>query len=313
MNSLTFTIKPASKNKLKQFLTQLGCKFEERPNAEWIAKDETATLTLYRNGRLLVQGKEAPKMVEILKAGAFLDLPKPPKSSETGRRVTAWMGVDEAGKGDYFGPLVIGAFLVTKTTAERLWKAGVRDSKTLSDHSIAGLAKELGALAHHEPDQYRWTLVTINPKRYNELHAEMKNLNRVLAWGHARAIENILNQAQCRFALSDKFGDARFIEAALMDKGKKITVEQRTQAEDDIGVAAASVIARAEFLKRLEELSDLYGIALPKGASDEVIDAGRQFVKKHGREKLAEVAKTHFKTTQQIIGKIGPATISPKP
>ena len=131
----------------------------------------------------------------------------------------------------------------------------------------------------------------------------VKNLNRLLAWGHARAIENILEKEHCSYVISDQFGDERYIRQALMKKGKEVTLNQRPHAEEDIAVAAASILARNEFVERLTFLSGEYQITFPKGAGPKVITAGRTFIETRGIDTLGEVAKTHFKTTKQIIAK----------
>jgi ribonuclease HIII len=145
------------------------------------------------------------------------------------------------------------------------------------------------------------SIVAIGPKKYNELYAKIRNLNRLLAWGHARALENLLETVSCERAIADQFGDERFIQQALQEKGRKIVLEQRTRAESDLAVAAASILARAEFLIRLKRLSDEVGMTLPKGASPAVELAARMVIKKHGRERLDSVAKLHFKTTQAVL------------
>jgi len=209
---------------------------------------------------------------------------------------SCWIGVDESGKGDYFGPLVVAAVCVETDTAEMLRRSGVRDSKTLSDRAVVELASEIVGLCQS-------TVVAIGPPKYNQLYAKLKNLNKLLGWGHARAIENLLG-AGCpaTMALSDQFGDARFITDALLHKGKQIRLEQRHRAEDDVAVAAASIVARTEFLRRLERLSAEAGLTLPKGASSLVEAAAVRLVKARGREGLGAFAKLHFKTTAKILG-----------
>ena len=204
-----------------------------------------------------------------------------------------WIGTDESGKGDYFGPLVIAGVMVKNESKNELLKLGVKDSKNLSDNRVKELAEKI-------KQSCAYSLVVINPLKYNELIVRMRNLNRLLAWGHSRAIENILEEENCEYAISDQFGNETYILNALLKKGKKIKLEQRHRAEQDIAVAAASVLARDEFIKRIEELSQNYKINLPKGASDKVIEAGKKFVVKYGKEKLNEVAKVHFKTTLKI-------------
>ncbi|UCE17925.1 MAG: bifunctional methylenetetrahydrofolate dehydrogenase/methenyltetrahydrofolate cyclohydrolase FolD [Gemmatimonadota bacterium] len=203
-----------------------------------------------------------------------------------------WIGTDEAGKGDYFGPLVVAGVYVNRETEAKLRLLNIRDSKRVSDTRVKSLATEIKKICP-------WNVVAIGPEKYNTLYEKMKNLNRILAWGHARAIENLLGKVSCARALSDQFGDERFILDALLKRGKEIKLEQKTKAEDDIAVAAASLLARAEFLSRLEKLSSKWGIAFPKGAT-KVVEDGKKCVKKHGPNVLSKVAKVHFKTTRNI-------------
>jgi ribonuclease HIII len=205
------------------------------------------------------------------------------------------IGIDESGKGDYFGPLVIAAVFVDATTQGELKLMDVRDSKKLSDGRILGMAPDIKTICPH-------SVIAIGPKKYNELYTKIKNLNRLLAWGHAKALENLLERGvTCERAISDQFGDERLILHALQEKGRRIVLEQRTKAESDLAVAAASVLARAEFLLRLKRLSDEVGTTLPKGASPAVQLAAKMVIKKHGRERLGSVAKLHFKTTQSVL------------
>ena len=204
------------------------------------------------------------------------------------------IGIDESGKGDYFGPLVIAAVFVDATTQGELALMQVRDSKNISDGRILEMAPDIKTICPH-------SIIAIGPQKYNELYTKIKNLNRLLAWGHAKALENLLERVTCERAISDQFGDERLILNALQEKGRKIVLEQRTKAESDLAVAAASILARAEFLIRLKRLSAEVGTTLPKGASPSVELAAKMIVKKHGRERLGTVAKLHFKTTQAVL------------
>jgi ribonuclease HIII len=169
----------------------------------------------------------------------------------------------------------------------------VRDSKTLSDKRIGEMSAEIRGTVPVN-------VVAIGPARYNEMYAKIRNLDRLLAWVHARVIENLLDHVACERVVSDQFGDERFLQRALMEKGKRVQLIQRPRAEDDIAVAAASIIARGEFVSRLQQLSRSVGVDLHKGAGPPVLASGRRFVEKHGRAALGKVAKLHFKTTQQI-------------
>lgn len=204
------------------------------------------------------------------------------------------IGVDESGKGDYFGPLVIAGVHITLTTKNKLEHLGVRDSKTIkSDTKIITLANQIKELCPH-------SLVILSNKSYNEIYEKMKNLNHILAWGHARVIESILGQTPCQYALCDQFGNASLINSALINKGKNITLFQRPHAESNTAVAAASILAREAFITNLKKMSDYFNIELPRGASDEVIEVANKLISKYGKDTLDYVAKRHFKITDQL-------------
>ena len=207
---------------------------------------------------------------------------------------TGWIGTDESGKGDYFGPLVVAGVYLEDNLIPQLRQLNVRDSKKISDGVIKDLDFRLRSIC-------RYSVVVIGPEKYNLLYSRMKNLNRILAWGHARVIENILLQVDASRALSDQFGDEMYIKNALMKLGKKIRLEQRPGAESDLAVAAASILARAEFLNRLESLSRECGIVLPKGASPQTEEAARKLVEKLGKENLEKYVKMHFKNTLKVL------------
>ena len=201
------------------------------------------------------------------------------------------IGVDESGKGDYFGPLVVAACYVGPEHLAELDE--VKDSKKLTDAQSTRLAAIIRQTCPYE-------VLAITPKRYNELYADIKNLNRLLEWGHAKVIEELQKKQPCKLAISDRFADPRGLRSKLAKKGVDIELVSMVRAESDVAVAAASILARAEFLRRLKALSEEFSVDLPKGATV-VIPTGRRFVEKHGPARLAEVAKLHFKTTSQVL------------
>jgi ribonuclease HIII len=208
----------------------------------------------------------------------------------------AWVGSDESGKGDYFGPLVVAAVATDAQQWRVLETLGVQDSKTLSDARIAALAGDIRQACVHE-------VVVIMPPRYNQLWAKFGNVNRLLAWAHARAIENVLERTpNASVAIADQFGDKRLIESALFKRGRSIELLQMPRAERDPAVAAASLLARAEFVRRLDQLGRSVGVRLPKGASAAVDAAARALVAQRGAGVLDEIAKRHFKTTERVLG-----------
>ncbi len=203
------------------------------------------------------------------------------------------IGTDESGKGDYFGPLVVAGVYIDETDEGYIRDLGVKDSKKLSDNRVKELAKAI-------KKEFIYSVVTIYPPRYNELWEKYKNLNKILAWGHARVIENILHKVSCSKAITDKFGNEKFIKEALMKKGKKIHLEQREKGEADLAVACASILARAGYLEGLEKISKTYKINLPKGSSQEVVNFAKKILYENPSIPLTELAKEHFKITKKI-------------
>lgn len=279
---------------LKRKLEEDGFTFSEIEHALWRAQNKDVNATVYKSGKILVQGKGTEnftvkylncKIENKITQQTLLEVPK--------NNYSSWIGTDESGKGDYFGPLVIAGVLVDNSNYNEFIDLGIKDSKKLRDDNIEKLALKIKAKS-------TFSVVTINPTKYNELYGKFNNLNNLLAWGHARAIENILEKKDCKKAISDKFGNESLIKNALMTKGKTIELEQRVRAEDDIAVAAASILARAEFVSRMKKMSQEYQLEFPKGASDKVLSQAKLFISKYGFESLSNVAKIHFKTTSQV-------------
>jgi ribonuclease HIII len=214
------------------------------------------------------------------------------------------MGIDESGKGDFFGPLVIVAVYVDANLVRQFRELNVRDSKTItSDRKAEEMADQIVSLLNR-----RFSVVQIGPRAYNRLYHRIQNVNKMLAWGHARAIEDLLERVpDCPRALSDQFGPKRQIEQALLKKGRSIKLEQRPKAESDPAVAAASVIARALFLRGLKDIRKRYGMDIPKGASAAVKEAAKKLVEQKGPGVLLDVAKCHFKTTDDVLAQTGHA------
>lgn len=213
--------------------------------------------------------------------------------SDTNQIATSYIGTDESGKGDYFGPLVVAAVFVTDKTKDGLLGLDVKDSKRTADKKACRIAASIEA-------QYPCSVVAIGSERYNDLYSKMRNLNKLLAWAHARAIENLLEKCDATLAVTDQFGDPRLVENALMSKGREIKLVQEVRAEKYIGVAAASIVARARFLGNLDRLSSEFDLKLPKGAGPHVDMAAAEFCRRYDRDDLGKVAKLHFKNTSKV-------------
>jgi len=206
-----------------------------------------------------------------------------------------YIGTDESGKGDYFGPLVVAGVIVNNATSVQLKKIGVKDSKLLSDDIIKKLSPKIKFIVDNKFD-----IIIITPKTYNNLHAKMKNVNKILGWSHAKVIENLLAKEDVMEAISDKFGDERLIKDSLQEKGKKINLMQFTKAEKYTAVAAASILARNRFNEWFDEESEKNSLKLPKGASKIVDKTLKEIKEKYGVGILNDIAKVHFKTTNKI-------------
>lgn len=257
------------------------------------AQKKGVSCTLYESGKLTVQGKDKDDFIsfylepEILKNFNY-------SYPENNVDLTPHIGIDEAGKGDFFGPLCIAGVQAGDEKIKELIKMGVRDSKKMSDPTIITLSKKIKAIVPH-------SIVRLYPLKYNELYNRFQNLNRLLAWGHATAISELYTQTQCKKVLIDQFASEHLVKNALEQKQIEVDLTQRHRAEEDTVVAAASILARAAFLEGLEKLGQEVGMTLPKGASSQVIKAGKELVAKKGEKILETVAKLHFKTREEVL------------
>ena len=207
-----------------------------------------------------------------------------------------YIGTDESGKGDFFGPLIIAGVFVNEETKDQLIKIGVKDSKQISHNNIKTLANKIKKIVGGDS----FNVVVINPPKYNELYDKFGNLNRLLAWGHARVLENILIKRHVTTAISDKFGNEKLIESALQEKGQSLDLHQFHKAEKYTAVAAASIIARDKFNDWFEQKKAELKTELPKGASVKVSEVASKVKEKFGIEYLSQLTKTHFKTSRTL-------------
>jgi ribonuclease HIII len=241
----------------------------------------------------MVQGKQMHEFItfyiepQLLKALPF-------SNPHGDVNFTARIGIDESGKGDFFGPLCIAGVQANEEQIKQLLTWGVRDSKKITDAVAIKLAGQIKSLCPV-------STVMISPRKYNELYGKFHNLNRLLGWGHATAIAELVEKTGCKEIIIDQFAAEHIVEQALKSKQVVASLIQRHRAEEDPVVAAASIVARAAFLNALKGLGDSYGVTLPKGASQAVLQTGKTLVAKHGPQILNEVAKIHFKTTQEIL------------
>jgi ribonuclease HIII len=290
---------------LKAYLVEHHFKFREVPYARFAAEKDKVNAVFYESGKLVLQGKGTQEFIEFVLEPEIL------KEARLGYEAVLnpdlllpRIGVDESGKGDFFGPLCVAGVYVNEAVVKAWQDAGVRDSKNISsDKKIS----ELAELIRETPGCVT-TVVPIGNEAYNRLHAKLRSVNTLLAWGHARVIENLMGQKHRMNpppvrAISDQFAASKdVVGKALMSLGREIELVQRHKAESDLAVAAASILARDEFVKRLTALEKEFGCKFPKGASAAVDAAAKEFVAKDGAKNLAKVAKMHFRTALRAQG-----------
>lgn len=292
---------------LRELLAGEDWAIVDAPYCVFKASKGKTTIAAYTSGKLVVQGREAADTVEFLLEPRFFGAAAftaagtaAPQDDETEELFRPHAGIDESGKGDFFGPLVAACVFVRSASAAKELRAlGVRDSKLIkNDQKIQAMAREIVRIVDGKA-----AVAAVGPEAYNRMYGNFRSLNHLLAWCHAHALENLLKKApDCPAALADKFGDESLIRRALLDAGKKIELTQRTKAESDVAVAAASLLARAEFVRRLDLLSEAAGVTLPKGAGVEVDRVAAGLAAKGGAELLGKIAKMHFRTASRALG-----------
>ena len=299
MNSYTHALTPDQATKLRALLEELGFQFALKQYTLFFAQKNKLSVAVYEKGpKVLVQGKGVEEFVQFeLEPKIFGEAKLGYEEVHAPEMFEAHFGVDESGKGDFFGPLVISGVYVDRRIARKLLDAGVQDSKRIgSDARIRTLGQTIRKTAGGLIET-----VLIGPERYNELYEKFGNLNSLLGWGHARVIENLLaKKPDCPRALSDQFADARVIKQSLLRHGREINIQQRPKAESDIAVAAASILAREAFIGWLERRGKELGLRLERGVSASVKETAKKLVEKSGPRRLREVAKVHFRTAHEI-------------
>ena len=299
MNSYTAPLTLEQASALQALLRELDFDFSPKPYTIYFAQKNKLSVAVYEKGpKVLLQGKGIEEFVsfelepKILgEARLGYDEVHSPEMFEP------HFGIDESGKGDFFGPLVIAGAYTDRAIARKFLENGIQDSKRIgSDAKIHALAKMI-----RQTPGVALDVVHIGPERYNDLYEKFGNLNSLLGWGHARVIENLLAQRpDCPRALSDKFADARVIEKALLRHGRSIQLDQRTKAESDFAVAAASILAREAFIDWLSRSGKRLGLTLGRGVSAAVKETAHQIVAQGGPGALRQFAKVHFRTAHEI-------------
>jgi len=299
LHSYTAALTPEQAVTLRAVLDEDGYDFETKPYTLYAARKAKLNVVVYEKGpKAVIQGRGIEDFITFVleprvlqQAGFGYEEEMEPE------RYAPHFGVDESGKGDFFGPLVIAGCYVDRGIARHFRSLGIQDSKNIgSDKRIRDLAEEIRRTAGATQ-----SVVAIGPERYNALFEKIGNLNRLLAWGHARVIENLLvARPECPQAVSDQFANPKVLQKSLLAQGRNIDLVQRTKAESDYAVAAASILAREKFIDWMERTGKQYGATFPRGASALVKARAVELVRSHGNDVLPKIAKTHFKTAEEV-------------
>lgn len=299
LNTYTSPIQEADVEKIRNILLEGGFEFKEKPYAYFSAKKDKLNVTVYKKGpKVLIQGKETEDFVRFTLEPLVLGEAKLGyEEVNEPEMFKPHFGIDESGKGDFFGPLVIAGAYTDAESTRALMDAGVMDSKRIT--SAAKITKLSEII--RKTSGVHFDVVSIGPESYNQMYASFKNLNKLLAWGHSKVISNLAEKVpSCPRALSDQFARKDVLEKELLRHGVDIVLQQRTKGESDVAVAAASILARERFVKWMNLSSEKSGVKIPLGAGPHVIDSARELIKAYGDEILPKVAKMHFKTTKEI-------------
>jgi ribonuclease HIII len=294
MTTYTRLLSPDQASLLREILESEGYELSQKPYSLYHASKAKLSVTVYEKGpKVVVQGKDVTDFVQFLLEPRVLGQAELGyEEQQNPAMFEPHFGIDESGKGDFFGPLVIAGAYTDREITRQFLAAGIQDSKAIkSDARIRALADTI-----RSTPGVSFEVVCISPKRYNELYASFANLNKLLAWGHAKVIGCLhAKRPDCPRALSDQFANPKQLSAALAKRDIPLLLEQRTKAESDIAVAAASILARACFIDWLRDTGSLLGMKLPRGVSQEVRDVAARLSEQHGEDYLGEVGKVHFK------------------
>jgi ribonuclease HIII len=313
ISSYTVKLDDAQMEKLRAILVQRGWTPFEVAYTRFAFKAEhlKTNVSAYTSGKVVVAGKGTedfvrdiiePEVTGAAKLG--YDEVLHPDWFE------AHAGLDESGKGDFFGPVVAATVIADRPAIESWIKAGVKDSKRIAELQIF----KLDQIIRETKGVVVRTCFCGMPK-YNELMSRPHaNLNRLLAWQHATALDQALAAKRVPWGLLDQFTEQPLTQRELAKKGvKDFELKMRTKAEEDPVVAAASVVARAEFQRQMVLLSKRFGARLQKGAGPLVKEQAAEIIQKFGVRSLGEFAKLHFRTAYEVVAASGKLDELPLP
>jgi ribonuclease HIII len=297
--------------KLRTILSSRGWEAFDVPYARYAFKGRDCNVTAYESGKLVIAGKGTEEFVTMTLEP---DVTMAPKLGYDEVLHPEWFelhaGLDESGKGDFFGPVVAATVIADKSAIEGWIKAGVKDSKRIVDTQIIRLDKLI-----RETHGVAVATCLCGMAKYNLLMSRPRaNLNRLLAWQHATALAQALARKKAPRGLLDQFSKQPLVQRELAKMGiKDFELAMRTKAEEDPVVAAASVVARAEYVRQMHALSKEFGGPLQKGAGPLVKEQAAQIIARFGARALGSFAKLHFRTAYEVVAAAGKLDELPLP
>jgi ribonuclease HIII len=306
LSTYTLKLDDSQMEKLRSVLGGRGWEAFDVPYARYAFKGRDCNVTAYESGKLVVAGKGTEEFVTMTLEP---DVTMAPKLGYDEVLHPDWFelhaGLDESGKGDFFGPVVAATVIADKAAIEGWIKAGVKDSKRIVDSQIIKLDKLI-----RETHGVAVATCLCGMAKYNLLMSRPRaNLNRLLAWQHATALAQALSRKSAPRGLLDQFTKQPLVQRELAKMGiRDFELAMRTKAEEDPVVAAASVVARAEYVRQMHALSRQFGGPLQKGAGPLVKEQAAQIIARFGARELGTFAKLHFRTAYEVVaaaGKLG--------
>ncbi|WP_066194576.1 MULTISPECIES: ribonuclease HIII [Gracilibacillus] len=306
MSNVVLQIPPKHLQKIKDYYAQHITKVP--PNSLFLAKKNMTTITAYKSGKVMFQGDQAEteakqwnELAFRTKASSAKTVNQHDYAPPTAIFQQAHIGTDEAGTGDYFGPVTVSAAYVPQDQIKALQTMGITDSKTITDQNIARLTKEIVQL------KIPYTLLTLPNRKYNQLQKKGWNQGKIKAMLHQHAIDKLLAKIgakDSRGIVIDQFCQPAAFLKHIQQEGLKLAEKTyfMTKAESySTSVAVASILARARFVREMDRLSEQYGITIPKGASNRVDETAAYLIKQNGIEALDDIAKMHFANTDKAM------------
>jgi ribonuclease HIII len=300
--SYTIALTPEQAAKLKAWCDHRLWSFFPVDHARFAFKGDHVNVVCYESGKCVVSGKKTEDFVTYVLEN---EITGDPRLGYDEVHHPDWFephaGLDESGKGDLFGPLVSACVIVGDGAIARGWMdAGVKDSKAISsDAAVLRLDRQIRATRGAAV-----RTVCAGMRKYNELYLKFgSNLNKLLAWMHARGLEEALKLQPAPWGLLDQFTKQPLVQRNLREVPKGFELRMRTKAESDPVVAAASIVARAEFVRQLHALSEKAGEELVKGSGANAKAQAIRLVEKLGPDALGDFAKMHFRTALEALGR----------